>query len=51
MSRSPAAPEPIEVLDSEAWDAPEALNDWDRRAHTGWDGRHFSAPFDEEDDE
>jgi hypothetical protein len=38
-------------LDRDAWDAPEALNDWDRRAQTGWDGRHFSAPFDEEDEE
>jgi hypothetical protein len=51
MIRPPVAPTPIEVLDTEAWDAPEALNDWNRRAHTGWDGRHFSAPFDEEVEE
>ena len=51
MSRRPYLPQPIEVLDPEAWDAPRTLNDTARRAQTGFDGRCDRQIQDKEDEE
>ncbi|WP_271164188.1 hypothetical protein ACETKC_12605 [Brevundimonas intermedia] len=51
MSRRPYLPQPIEVLDPEAWDAPRTLNDTAGRAHTGFDGRCDRQIQDKEDEE
>ena len=50
MSRRARLPQPVEVLEPEAWDAPDVLNDTIRRAHTGFDGRCASEIHDEEDE-
>jgi hypothetical protein len=49
MSRRPPAL-PVEVLEAEAWEAPETLNDADRRAQTGFDGPCAGGIHEEEDD-
>ena len=39
----------LEVLEDEAWEAPDSLSDTEWRAQSGWDGRCDPAPYDEED--
>lgn len=51
MSRRLYLPEPIEVLEPEAWDAPRTLNETARRAQTGFDGRRVADIPDKEDEE
>ncbi|WAC60864.1 hypothetical protein [Brevundimonas sp. SL130] len=51
MSRRRYLPEPVEVLDPEAWDVPRSLNDTTRRAQTGFDGRCGRPIQDKEDEE
>jgi hypothetical protein len=50
MSRRRHPAEPVEVLEDEAWDAPDSLSDTEWRAHSGWDGRCDPNPYDEEDE-
>ena len=49
MSRRRHPAEPVEVLEAEAWDAPESLSEDEWRAQSGWDGRCACDPYDEED--
>lgn len=50
MSRRLRPAEPIEVLDAETWEAPETLNDTDRRTYAGFDGLRPGAVYDEEEE-
>ena len=49
MSRRRHPAEPVEVLEDEAWEAPDSLSDTEWRAQSGWDGRCDPGPYDEED--
>lgn len=50
MRRRIYAPEPVEVLEPETWDAPSSLNDAALRAQTGQDGRREADALDKENE-
>lgn len=50
MSRRGHPAEPVEVLEAEAWEAPDCLSDGEWRAQSGWDGRCAVETDDEEDE-
>lgn len=45
MSRRRHPAEPVEVLEDEAWEAPDILSEPEWRAQSGWDGRCVARPL------